>query len=82
MSACLSHTLGVLLISFIPANRLLVAPPLFIAASYYAVRQRIWRSSEKAQPWRQALKIAVLTLAKVINYCLMIYFAQKGQTYM
>lgn len=80
--ACLSHTLGLLLISLVPTSRLLVAPPLFLAACYYAVRQRIWESSEKAQPWRQAGKIAVLALAKVINFCLIVYFAQKAQIYL
>lgn len=82
LSACLSRTLGVLLLSLIPVNQLLVAPPLLLAAAYYAVRQRVWMASEKAQPWRQSVKILILASVKLINMCLLVYFAHRGQPYM
>ena len=82
LSACLSRALGVLLLSLIPANQLLVAPPMLLAALYYALRQRAWMASEKAQPWRQSVKILILAAVKLLNMCLMVYFALRGQSYM
>jgi hypothetical protein len=82
LSACLSRVLGVLLLSLIPANQLMVAPPLLAAACYYAIRQRVWITSEKAQPWRQSVKILILAAVKLLNMCLLVYFAHIGQPYM
>lgn len=82
LGACISHSLGILLLALIPGNRLFVAVPLLIAATYYAVRQRIWLASEKAQPWRQSLKIVILSLAKLLTMCLLVYFSQQSQPHM